>query len=65
MDHTGLEDRLQREIDGAVHHNRDIYSAVLGVASASGDFHWAGAAGTAYAGARKPMPDDEGHTDPR
>jgi hypothetical protein len=65
MDHTGLEDRLQREIDGAVHHNRDIYSAVLGVASASGDFRWAGAAGTAYAGARKPMPDDEGPTDPR
>ena len=48
MQHAGL-DRLQREIDVAVRQNRDVYSAVLGVASANGDFHWMGAAGTAYA----------------
>jgi len=52
---TGLEDRLQSEIDGAVRHNRGVYSAVLGVASASGDFYWAGAAGTAYANRTEPM----------
>jgi D-alanyl-D-alanine carboxypeptidase len=55
MVNTGLEDRLQREIDGAVRHNRDVYSAVLGVASAGGDFCWAGAAGTAYADRTEPM----------
>ena len=49
MAHSDLEDRLQREIDSAVRQNRDVYSAVLGVASADGDFCWAGAAGTAYA----------------
>jgi len=52
---AALEDRLQSEIDGAVGQNRDVYSAVLGVASSSGDFSWAGAAGTAYADRADPM----------
>ena len=49
MDHTALEERLQSEIEGVVGKNRDVFSAVLGVASAEDDFHWVGAAGTAYA----------------
>lgn len=49
MDHTALENRLQSEIDAMVRKNRDVFSAVLGVASTDGDFRWAGAAGTAYA----------------
>lgn len=55
MAHTALEDSLQREIDRTVHQNRDVYSAVLGVTSASDDFRWTGAAGTAYADSTEPM----------
>ncbi len=49
MDRTALEESLQSEIDAVVGKNRDVFSAVLGVAGAKDDFHWAGAAGTAYA----------------
>lgn len=49
MDHMALEDRLQSEIDAVVRKNRDVFSAVLGVADTEADFRWAGAAGTAYA----------------
>jgi CubicO group peptidase (beta-lactamase class C family) len=55
MDHTALEESLQREITTIVGKNRDIFSAVLGVASATNDFHWIGAAGTAYPDQAKPM----------
>jgi D-alanyl-D-alanine carboxypeptidase len=55
MDSTGLEDRLQHEIESAVRQNRDVYCAVLGVAYASGDSRWAGAAGTAYANKTEKM----------
>lgn len=55
MASTALEDRLQGEIEGVVSRNRDVYSAVLGVASVGGDFYWEGAAGTAYAGKAEPM----------
>lgn len=49
MDHTALQESLQSEIDAAVGKNRDVFSAVLGVANSKDDFHWADAAGTAYA----------------
>jgi D-alanyl-D-alanine carboxypeptidase len=49
MDHTTLEESLQSEIEGLVSENRDVFSAVLGVGSVKNDFHWIGAAGTAYA----------------
>jgi D-alanyl-D-alanine carboxypeptidase len=49
MDHADLEENLQSEIDGVVGKNPDVFSGVLGVASVKDDFHWAGAAGTAYA----------------
>jgi len=55
MTGAALEDRLQSEIEGVVSRNRDVFSAVLGVASAGGDFRWAGAAGTAYADSTEPM----------
>jgi CubicO group peptidase (beta-lactamase class C family) len=48
MDQTGLELRLQSEIDALVSRNKDIFSAVLGVTDTTGAFRWAGAAGTAY-----------------
>jgi D-alanyl-D-alanine carboxypeptidase len=51
----GLEDRLQSEIEGVISKNPDVFSAVLGVASTSGDFRWAGAAGTARADGTEPM----------
>ncbi len=47
--HTALENRLQSEIDAVVRKNKDVFSAVLGVADTRADFRWAGAAGTAYA----------------
>ena len=52
---SALEDRLQSEIEGVVSKNRDVFSAVLGVSSASGGFRWTGTAGTAYADAMEPM----------
>ncbi|MFV2044703.1 MAG: serine hydrolase domain-containing protein [Anaerolineales bacterium] len=55
MDHTALENRLQSEIDAMVGKNRDVFSAVLGVANTDGDFRWAGAAGTAYANEAEEM----------
>jgi CubicO group peptidase (beta-lactamase class C family) len=48
MGKTDLELRLQGEIDSLVSKSKDVYSAILGVANVAGDFHWAGAAGTAY-----------------
>ncbi|MFC2023174.1 serine hydrolase domain-containing protein [Chloroflexota bacterium] len=48
MGHTALEERVQSEVEGVVSRNRDIYSAVLGVAGVKDDFHWTGAAGIAY-----------------
>jgi len=55
MDQTDLELRLQSEIDALVSRNTDVFSAVLGVTSAIGDFGWAGAAGTAYPDKAEPM----------
>jgi hypothetical protein len=52
---AALEDRLQDEIEGVVSKNRDVFSAVLGLAHASGGFRWVGAAGTAYADSTEPM----------
>jgi CubicO group peptidase (beta-lactamase class C family) len=49
MDHTALQKSLQREIEGVVGKNQDVFSAVLRVASTKDGFYWAGAAGTAYA----------------
>jgi len=49
MDHTALQESLQSEINAVVSKNRDVFSAVVGVVDAKDDFHWAGAAGTAYA----------------
>ena len=49
MDYTALEYRLQKELDTIVGKTKDVFSALLGVANAKGDFHWLGAAGTAYA----------------
>jgi hypothetical protein len=72
MAHTALEDSLQRKIDRTVHQHRVVYSAVLGVTSASGGFRWAGAAGAACADkpeptTREPGPnfalDDVDHSD--
>jgi D-alanyl-D-alanine carboxypeptidase len=48
MAQTDLELRLQGEIDALVGRNKDIFSAILGVTDSTGDFRWAGAAGTAY-----------------
>jgi CubicO group peptidase (beta-lactamase class C family) len=48
MDHTAMENKLQNEIDALVEKNRDIFSAVVGVATRSGD-DWAAAAGVAHA----------------
>ena len=42
--------QLQDQLDEVVTKNQDVFSAVLGVASRSGDFRWTGAAG-------KPFPD--------
>jgi CubicO group peptidase (beta-lactamase class C family) len=55
MEQTDLELRLQSEIDALVSRNTDVFSAVLGVTSAIGDFGWAGAAGTAYPDKAEPM----------
>ena len=55
MDHTALAKRLQRALDAVVSKNKDVFSAILGVAGAPGDFSWAGAAGLAYAGTRDLM----------
>jgi hypothetical protein len=40
MDHTALENRLQSEIDALVIKNKDVFSALLGVANTKGDIHW-------------------------
>ena len=48
MDYTALEIKLRREIDAVVNKNVDVFNAVLGIKNATGDFHWSGAAGTAY-----------------
>lgn len=50
MNHTALKDKLQNEIDSLVGKNSDVFSAVIGIRNAKGDFHWSGAAGSAYAG---------------
>jgi D-alanyl-D-alanine carboxypeptidase len=55
MDHTALEEKLQSEIEGVVSKNRDVFSAVLGVAGVKDDFHWTCAAGTAYPGRTEEM----------
>lgn len=55
---TALEDRLQSEIEGVVSKNKDVFSAVLGVASDNGDVRWTGAAGTIYAEKTEPMQSD-------
>lgn len=49
MDPAIIGERLQSEIDDLVTKNRDIFSAVLGVSSAQGEFYWSGAAGFAHA----------------
>jgi CubicO group peptidase (beta-lactamase class C family) len=49
MGHSALGNRLQSEIDALVNKNKDVFSALLGVTNTNGDFHWMGAAGTAYA----------------
>jgi D-alanyl-D-alanine carboxypeptidase len=49
MDQKALESKLQREIDAVVSKNVDVFNAVIGISNAKGDFHWSGAAGTAYA----------------
>ncbi|NIN66610.1 MAG: serine hydrolase [Anaerolineae bacterium] len=49
MDHTAIGNKLQSEIDALVRKSKDIFSAVLGVATKNGDFYWSGAAGTAHA----------------
>jgi hypothetical protein len=38
MNHRALENRLQSEIDALVRKNKDVFSAVLGVAKMDGDF---------------------------
>jgi CubicO group peptidase (beta-lactamase class C family) len=58
MDRSTIEDRLQREIDVLVSDSKDVFSAVLGVTKAEGDFHWSGATGTAYAGKTQAMTAD-------
>ena len=50
MNHTALIDKLQNEIDSLVDKNNDVFSVVIGISNSKGDFQWAGAAGTAYAG---------------
>lgn len=50
MHHTDLEERLQNEIDSLLDKNSDVFSTVIGIRNVKGDFHWSGAAGTAYAG---------------
>lgn len=50
MDSSKIELRLQDEIEDLVRKNKDVYNAVLGVQSVSGDFRWTGAAGNAYQG---------------
>jgi CubicO group peptidase (beta-lactamase class C family) len=58
MDHTALENRLQSEIDAVARKNKDVFSAVLGVADTESDFRWAGAAGTAHADQKEEMTAD-------
>jgi CubicO group peptidase (beta-lactamase class C family) len=55
MDQTGLELKLQSEIDALVSRNKDVFSAVLGVTDNTGAFYWSGAAGTAYPDRAEPM----------
>lgn len=49
MDYSTLANKLQSEIDALVR-QRDIFSAVIGLADPEAGFHWTGATGTAYAG---------------
>jgi len=49
MDHIAVGRRLQNEIDDLVTKNRDVFGAVLGVATRNGDY-WSAAAGFAHAG---------------
>jgi D-alanyl-D-alanine carboxypeptidase len=49
MDHAAIGNKLQSEIEALVRKSKDIFSAVLGVATKNGEFYWSGAAGTAYA----------------
>lgn len=49
LGHKGLEYKLQSQLDALVSQNKDIFSALLGVADLKGDIYWAGASGTAYA----------------
>ena len=55
MDHSALENKLQREIDSLVSKNGDIFNAVIGVATTQGDFNWSGAAGIADADQKNEM----------
>jgi CubicO group peptidase (beta-lactamase class C family) len=55
MSQNNIEFRLQREIDTLVSKDKDVFNTVLGVNSVDGDFHWAGAAGTAYPDAAEAM----------
>jgi len=55
MNITGLEQRLQDELDTLVEKNADVFNPVLGISTRSGDFNWRGAAGIAYAGEAIPM----------
>lgn len=50
MQHSVLDERLQNEIDALVDKNSEVFSAIIGITNANGDFHWSGAAGSAYAG---------------
>lgn len=49
MNYAAMGNRLQGEIDALVSKSTDIFNTVLGLANGSGDFHWSGAAGIAYA----------------
>lgn len=55
MDQKDIELKLQSEIDEVVRKNGDVFSAVLMITNTTGDFLWAGAAGTAYADKSEPM----------
>jgi CubicO group peptidase (beta-lactamase class C family) len=55
MAKTDIELKLQSEIEEVVRKNDDVFSTVLGITNTTGDFLWAGAAGTAYTGKSEPM----------
>ena len=49
MDHSAVGSKLQNEIDDLVQENRDVFNAVVGIATRNGDY-WSAAAGIAHAG---------------